>query len=165
MNPCVLGGLALLAYSTIPSAADLSECAGISDDVVRLFCYDRLAGRSQPSAPAREPAKAMAPPASTPAGPVEPAVPETAGPAPAEPAPTASDPKRIEARIVGRFEGWSKGTQFRLDNGQVWEAVGAGTHYSKLEAPKVVIERDFIGQHLMSIEGVKSRALVRRAEN
>lgn len=77
----------------------------------------------------------------------------------------ASNPKRIDARIVGRFEGWSQGTKFVLDNGQVWESVGAGTHYSKADSPKVVIERDFVGQSLMSVEGVKSRALVRRVEN
>ncbi|MGQ0618424.1 MAG: hypothetical protein ACT4QA_00680 [Panacagrimonas sp.] len=157
----------LLVVSGLAPAADPGECVSISDDVVRLFCYDRAAGRVTepvPSNAAGDPAET-----SKPVTPGPPPAPTISTPTP-EPAPAAVEsapqpnPRRIEARIVGRFEGWSSGTRFVLDNGQIWEVVGAGTHYSKAESPKVVIERDFIGQTLMSVEGIKSRALVRRVD-
>lgn len=142
-------------------AADLSECRNIRDDAVRLFCYDRVAGPE--SKPAEPEQKTEEPTAAAPAPSTEP----EAEKAQSVPAPeTKSKPKkqRIEARIVGKFEGWSRGTRFKLDNGQTWESVGAGTHYSKSEAPAVVIERDFFGQNVMAVEGVKSKAVVQRVE-
>lgn len=169
----VLGGLVGNA-----TAADLAECARIGDDIVRLFCYDRVAGRI-PAAPvpgaemdATGPSAAQAPSdAATPARASDSV--QEAGPGPdpvATPkAPDAaaqkSDSRRIEARIVGEFEGWSAGTRFELDNGQVWEATGPSTHYSTSQSPAVVIRRDFLGQHLMSIDGVDSKALVRRVDD
>lgn len=191
-----LAALVLAVASSGVAAADLAECARINDDIVRLFCYDRAAGRPMPTLDESAAAAAGAQPA------------QTANPDPAEDAKTSAsviDPaqvelevetevkpdlaasnaasrveakaesktetvaksepaKRIEARILGEFQGWSPGTRFKLDNGEVWEAVGASTHYSKLDAPTVTIQRDFIGQHLMTVEGVKSKALVRRVE-
>lgn len=143
MNLNRVAALALLGAINAAGAADVSECVPISDDVVRLFCYDRAAGRAV-AAPAMEL--------------------ESAASAAAEPEKAAKPAKRIEARIVGPFAGWSAGTRFTLDNGQVWQAVGSGTHYSKSEAPAVVIERDFLGQNLMTVEGVKSRAIVKLVE-
>ena len=35
------------------------------------------------------------------------------------------DKERVTARVVGEFRGWSGGTYFPLDNGQVWRQVGA----------------------------------------
>lgn len=165
--------LASLWIGGAAHAAELKDCVDISDDVVRLFCYDRAVGRKadgarSDAAPVAELPKSVPAEQAAPAPTVSAVTQESAPerePAPAaEPAPTPN-PKRIEAHIVGRFEGWSTGTKFVLDNGQTWEAVGASTHYSKSESPKVVIERDFIGQHLMSVDGVKSRALVRRIDN
>ena len=147
--------LALLAGGT--QAADLAECRKIGDDAVRLFCYDRAAGRpaaasAETQTDASVPAQAAAEASATLT-------------VPAEPVPSGKPETPIESRIVGKFEGWGPGTKFKLENGETWEAVGAGTHYSKSNAPKVVIERDFIGQNLMSVEGVKSRAIVRRVED
>lgn len=145
--------LALLcAAHAAAGAADVGECLPISDDVVRLFCYDRAAGR----------APATRPPPATPDA-LQPAAAVAPEPVP-QPEKRAKAAKRIEARIAGRFEGWSPGTRFKLDNGEVWQAVGSGTHYSKSESPAVVIERDFLGQNLMSVEGVKSKAIVQRVD-
>ena len=35
------------------------------------------------------------------------------------------DKERVTARVVGEFRGWSGGTYFPLDNGQVWRQVGS----------------------------------------
>ncbi|MGQ0697249.1 MAG: hypothetical protein ACT4PZ_03290 [Panacagrimonas sp.] len=148
MKPRVVA-FALLAVSSSAQAADFSECVNIGDDVVRLFCYDRAAGRQ--AAPIAAPAAAAD-------------VRKADTEAKTETEPEAKPKNRVEARILGKFEGWSKGTRFKLDNGQTWEAVGAGTYYSVSESPAVVIERDFFGQHLMSVEGIKSKAIVSRVE-
>lgn len=146
-----LFGLALAGPSF---AAELSECVTIKDDAVRLFCYDRAAGRA--------PADAVAPvpQAATPSVDAETVVVAPSAPAAELPKP----PKFTKSRIVGAFEGWSRGTRFKLENGQTWEAIGPGTHYSKRESPDVTIERTLIGQTLMSVEGVSTRAIVRQVE-
>lgn len=142
----------LISASFCASAADLSECVGIKDDAVRLFCYDRVAGRA-PSTSA--PAHSTAPPAA--------AAPAAAAPAPVTPEP--AEPKRIESRIVGSFDGWRQGTRFTLENGQIWESIGTSTfNVRKIEAPAVVLERDFLGQLKMKIDGVGTRVAVRRID-
>jgi hypothetical protein len=66
---------------------DLSACGAITDPAERLACYDRLAGRPAPPAPAApKPVAATPPPAAAPAGP--PAV-ATPPPAPAAAVPAA----------------------------------------------------------------------------
>jgi len=143
---------ALLTLATFCSfAADLGECVGIKDDAVRLFCYDRVAGRA-PSA-ATAPADSPAPRA-------------VAAPVVAAAAPEAAEPKRVESRIVGSFDGWRQGTRFKLENGQTWESIGTSTfNVRKIEAPAVVLERDFLGQLKMKIEGVGTRVAVRRVDD
>jgi hypothetical protein len=52
-------------------------------------------------------------------------------PAPAAPAaaravrPGGTEAERFTARVVGEFRGWSGGTYFPLENGQVWRQVGS----------------------------------------
>ena len=155
----LLLGVSMLAGPSL--AADLGECVGIKDDAVRLFCYDRVAGRP-PGA-----ASAAATPAASPAASAEASVsaPVVApAPAAAPEADKSKPPKFTKSRIAGTFEGWSRGTRFKLENGQTWEAIGPGTHHSKRESPEVTIERTLIGQTLMSVEGVSSRAIVRQVE-
>ena len=74
------------------------------------------------------------------------------------------EPKRIESRIAGAFSGWQAGTRFTLENGQTWEAVSLTRFSAKLDSPKVVIEKDLIGQNQLSVEGYKDRTVVRRIE-
>ena len=144
------GLLSALLISTCfrASAADLGECIGIKDDAVRLFCYDRVAGRAS---------SASAPTDSTP----PPAVATPAAAATTEP----TEAKRIESRIVGSFDGWRQGTRFKLENGQTWESIGTSTfNVRKIEAPTVVLERDFLGQLKMKIDGIGTRVAVRRID-
>lgn len=137
------------------SAADLAECAAIKDEAVRLFCYDRAAGRGSAASPAEvAPAPLDTKPAPT-------------GEAPSpEPKPASvKAPERIESRIVGSFAGWAQGTRFQLENGQTWEVMTIARYQAgRQDAPKVVIARDFIGQYQMSIDGVPQRVVVRRVE-
>lgn len=146
-----IGPLGLLSVSlavTVASAADLAECVGIKDDAVRLFCYDRAAGRT-PTSMETSGSPAVASP--TAAG-----VPAPAASVPAE------APTRVESRIVGGFDGWRQGTKFKLENGQTWEAIGTSTFNTRtMDAPSVLLERDFIGQMKLSVDGVKPRAAVR----
>ncbi|MGH8518013.1 MAG: hypothetical protein ACREUE_11190, partial [Panacagrimonas sp.] len=81
-----------------------------------------------------------------------------------KPAPVAA-PERVESRIVGSFSGWTQGTRFQLENGQTWEAVTVSrVAAGRQDSPKVVISRDFIGQHQLAVDGVKQRVVVRRIE-
>ena len=147
-GPPLAALLTLAAFCA--SAADLGECVGIKDDAVRLFCYDRVAGRTPPAT-----ADSPAPPAV--------AAPTAAAPAAAAPEPV--EPKHIESRIVGSFDGWRQGTRFKLENGQTWESIGTSTfNVRKIEGPQVVLERDFLGQLKMKIDGVGTRVAVRRID-
>lgn len=133
-------------------AADMSDCLSIKDDTVRLFCYDRAAGRSSASSSAE-----IAP------APLDTRPPPT-GEAPSpEPKPASvAAPERIESRIVGKFSGWTQGTRFQLENGQTWETVTvARVSPGPQDSPKVVISRDFVGQYQLAVDGVKQRVVVR----
>lgn len=84
-----------------------------------------------------------------------------AGQAAAEQAPAADD--SISSYISGEFRGWSGGTTFHLDNGQVWEqmddavlTLGARTN------PKVTISRGLFNSYYMSVEGVRDTVQVKR---
>jgi hypothetical protein len=48
--------------------------------------------------------------------------------------PAADKPDKFVARVVGPFYGWSGGTYFPLENGQVWRQAGTETN----ELPKVM---------------------------
>lgn len=139
------------------AAADVAECATIKDEAVRLFCYDRAAGRSPageitPAPPDTQPAPASE--ASSPEPASKPVVPVATKP-----------PARIESRIDGRFSGWVQGTRFQLENGQTWEVIAVGrVAVARQESPSVVIKRDLIGQYQLAVDGVKERAIVRQVE-
>lgn len=137
------------------AAADMADCLSIKDDAVRLFCYDRAAGRASAASSAE-----IAP------APLDTRPPPT-GEAPSpEPKPASvAAPARIESRIVGTFSGWAQGTRFKLENGQTWETVTvARVSPGRQESPKIVISRDFIGQYQLAVDGVKQRVVVRPVE-
>lgn len=150
--------LALYFTLLLPAAsawsADISECMTIKDEAVRLFCYDRAAGRGSAASPGEV----------APAPIAAPLPPTGEAPSPA-PVVKVKEPKRIESRIVGPFNGWQAGTRFKLENGQTWEAVSLTRFSAKLESPKVLIEKDLIGQNQLSIEGYKDRTVVRRIDD
>lgn len=61
---------------------------------------------------------------------------------------------RVLSRLVGRYEGWARGTEFRLENGQVWRHTGSDVHYvTPVEAPAILIEKVFGGWRLYDAAG------------
>jgi hypothetical protein len=143
--------LGLVLLTSHARAADLASCVPLQDDAARLACYDRAAGRSSAAPNTAAPAAA----AQAPAAVAAPALP---------PAETAKPPRFIHSRIVGPFTGWRRGTRFTLANGQTWEAIGPGTQDGSSESPEVTIERTLIGQTLMTVQGMKARAIVREVQ-
>lgn len=141
------------------SAADVAECMTIKDEAVRLFCYDRAAGRGTAASSAEV---APAPLNTSPPPTGEAPSPE---PKPKPASASVAAPERIESRIVGKFGGWTQGTRFQLENGQTWEAVTVSrVSPGPQDSPKVVISRDLVGQYQLAVDGVKQRVVVRRIE-
>ncbi|MCA1799140.1 MAG: hypothetical protein LC632_06670 [Xanthomonadaceae bacterium] len=72
----------------------------------------------------------------------------------------------IEATLDGSFTGWSRGTRFRLDNGQVWETVSAERFrpVRPVERPAVTIRRMAFGSFMLRVEGYNASVRVRRIE-
>jgi hypothetical protein len=139
-------GVLLPALSAADEAATLAQCAAVEDATVRLACYDALA---------RRPAAAAAPVVLPP--PVVPPVP--AADAFGKPQENPS----IEARIVGSFITWKRGTLVRLDNGQVWKVMDeSGEYYPDLEEnPEVTITRGLTG-YRMTIKALRKKVGVKR---
>ena len=148
----------LPAWSKSLEAERLLACRAIAAVAERLACYDAIA---VPGA-AGEPGRAS-PPVPAQAA-VVPAAPEPAAgfglprPRPAEEAATAA----IEARVVGAFSGWARGTRISLDNGQVWEVVDQQPGTYRLDAPRVRITRGLLGSFFMAVEGTQQTPRVRR---
>lgn len=87
-----------------------------------------------------------------------------ASPAAAAPAmATAPVPESISAHIIGDFHGWSGGTRFTLDNGQVWEQIDdTVVTAGRVTNPKVTISRGLFNSYYMSVEGVSDTVQVKR---
>ncbi|MFM9082076.1 MAG: hypothetical protein ACKOTE_18495 [Opitutaceae bacterium] len=75
-----------------------------------------------PSAPSSEPAPVAAVPVKTP--PAVSAAPPARKSAPAAAARSQDAGERFTARVIGPVRGWSGGTYFPLENGEVWRQVG-----------------------------------------
>jgi hypothetical protein len=61
---------------------------------------------------------------------------------------------RVLSRLVGSFDGWSRGTEFRLENGQVWRHTGSDVRaVARVEAPAILIEKVFGGWRLYDASG------------
>jgi hypothetical protein len=74
----------------------------------------------------------------------------------------ADAPESLSSRIVGRLSFFENGTQFTLENGQVWQVVDNTRGAYDLDNPTVRIERAMLGSFMMAIEGVNQRPRVRR---
>lgn len=76
-----------------------------------------------------------------------------------------SDNRPIESRIVGRFDGWSGNTEFRLENGMVWRQAGTGSYsVSSIENPRVTIKPGALGSWSLQVEGFNRQIKVRRVK-
>jgi hypothetical protein len=81
--------------------------------------------------------------------------------APAGAAPATPD--SFSAHIAGEFHGWSGGTNFTLDNGQVWEQIDdTVVTLRRMTNPKVTISKGAFNSYYMSVEGVNDTVQVKR---
>lgn len=172
----LIAGAGLLLLSTAANAqvdSKFAACAAIKDSAKRLACFDQ-ASTPAPATPA-VPATTAPIPAAKPTVAVPAPI---ASPAPAPVTPEVDDfgaetvrkkstdepakPQSITARITGEFTGWEPGTLFTFENGQVWKYVGGKSVYYPRKDPKIQIEKSVLGAYWLSVEGLNSKARVRR---
>lgn len=68
----------------------------------------------------------------------------------------------IESRLVGDYDGWTGRTQFKLENGQIWQQAAAGERFdAKRAAPRVKIYPGMLGVYWLEVEGVRERVKVK----
>ena len=79
-------------------------------------------------------------------------------------APAKRDSARtpIEARLVGRFTGWTAGTVFTLDDGSRWRVSEGSFDARAVEAPRVTVKPGLLSGWYMHVEGQPVVASVRR---
>ena len=71
----------------------------------------------------------------------------------------------IDASLAGEFRGFSKGRQYTLDNGQVWEQTDdVSASGVRKQAPKVRITPGLMNVWYLQIDGLNTRAKVRRTK-
>lgn len=110
------------------------------------------------SHPRTENAAAQAAPAAAPVSPEQ-----AFGGTPA--AKAVPEPRSIEAHVVGRFKGWSRGTVLKLDNGQVWQVSDESSLYvDPMQSPIVHIRRGLFGSYMLKVEGYNTVAKVKRVQ-
>ncbi|WP_245611687.1 hypothetical protein [Nevskia soli] len=181
----VLGVLALtvagFARAAVPDAP--AVCRLIVDNAKRLACYDGLA-QDKAAAPS---AAVVAVPAPAPASPPPTAplatsnasgvvvsgasgVPEVT-PAKiefgAETVKKAYDQEGVNslsAHLVGDIDGIKKGTELRLDNGQIWESIDDHDYMYEGDKPALTINRNFAGSYWMRLENSKFNVRVSRVQ-
>lgn len=73
------------------------------------------------------------------------------------------DSDGVVSRIAGNFTGWTGKTQFKLENGQVWEQAESGSMRGvNVDSPAVMIRPAFMGSWLLKVEGFNQQIRVRR---
>ncbi|MTV36442.1 hypothetical protein [Duganella radicis] len=160
--------LVLLAVSgsALASDADLLRCRAIPDVSSRVACYDAIPVATTAPAPVAK---------TVPVAPVATAAPAAVAAPAADPAANfglsasqmrkSDEPNAIESTLLGRIEGWSPSTQFRLANGQIWRVADDSSGYvTEVENPKVKITRNGIGTMFLEIEGANQAPRVRRVQ-
>lgn len=183
--------VALMLVLAGPAAADAAaaRCLPITDDALRLACYDRALGRpastaAPPSAgdpaevqPPLSPAAAQqadsaaaAAPASRAAGEAKPATPAVADAfgkesvkVPVRPD-QPKEPERIEARVVGAVDGPARGQLLVLDNGQRWQVIDDREFSVIANDPPVALWRNLIGSYWLRFEPSGPQLRVRRVK-
>lgn len=71
-------------------------------------------------------------------------------------------PNSIQSSIAGKFTGWSGGTVFELENGQVWKQISRDRFKVNLTDPKVEVFKSSFGTYFLKVEGYGSRCKVKR---
>lgn len=68
----------------------------------------------------------------------------------------------VLTRIAGNFRGWRGKTQFRLENGQIWQQDDDSTYVGvNFESPTVKIYPGMLGSFWMEVENVRPRVRVK----
>ena len=68
----------------------------------------------------------------------------------------------VQTRIAGNFRGWRGNTQFRLENGQVWQQDDDSSYVGvNFESPAVKIYPGMFGSFWMEVENVRPRVRVK----
>lgn len=71
----------------------------------------------------------------------------------------------ITSTLAGEFAGFGKGRQYTLENGQVWDQTDdARVSGVRKQSPKVKITPGLMGVWYLQVEGVNTRAKVRRSK-
>jgi len=77
--------------------------------------------------------------------------------------PEKTSRSRIDAHIVGHFDGWGGSTEFKLDNGQVWRQADSGSASCPArENPWVKIKPMMLGNWLMYVQDCNESIHVQR---
>lgn len=68
----------------------------------------------------------------------------------------------VESRIVGDFQGWQRGTTFRLENGQRWQVTDGDEYvHPKMSAPAAKIVPGLLGSFWLVVDGATRKVKVR----
>jgi hypothetical protein len=78
---------------------------------------------------------------------------------------SGDDPKRIETRIIGEFNGWRGNSHIHFENGQIWRPSNNESyrHHKTVKDPKVVLEKSGLIGYWMNIDGFP-RVRVKRVD-
>lgn len=78
---------------------------------------------------------------------------------------SGDDPRRIETRIIGEFNGWRGNSHIHFENGQIWRPSNNESylHHKTVKDPKVVLEKSTIIGYWMNIDGFP-RVRVKRVD-
>lgn len=68
----------------------------------------------------------------------------------------------FSSRIVGPFKGWTGGTEFHLENGQVWQQVENDQFRMNVTDPVVHIKPGLFGSWRLRVEGYNRATQVKR---
>lgn len=149
MTGCALssfGGAPIFAQ-TVP--VELRECAGETDNVRRLACYDREMARiSEQAQSAPKPAEPSAPQA------------DQFG-LPSQQHKQPASTRNLVAQVAQVFERKSGGLSIELDNGQVWQQAESTTGFYVKSGDRVTIAPGALGSFWMTT-GSRPAARVRR---
>jgi hypothetical protein len=141
--------LLFVSSSALADDAAILKCRALSDTASRVSCYDAI------PVGAAAPAPALAAAAKTP----------DQGFGIETMKQRTEQAKSIESTIIGDFEGWGPGAQFKLANGQVWRVIdGSEAVLPRTSNQKVKIVRNLLGTLFLEIEGTNNSAKVRRVQ-
>ncbi len=75
------------------------------------------------------------------------------------------DDKPIRSRVQGKVDGWQPGTEFRLENGQVWKVLkGSITLREAMESPQIIVVPGIAGRWFLQVHEDYPKARVYRID-